>query len=304
MQISVIIPAWNAECTLGTCVHSVTASAPPNSEIVIAVDGGCHDATMATARELANKIETHRLVVVTHDDGGNYGAGSTRNLGISKATGDVLAFLDVDDRYLPCRFETALNFMQDENCECVVGATRVEVDDGDSAGEWGKPSLLFVPAISRQQLLESTASAKSWHFNALTIRKSVVRRIGVLNPGLRLGQDLEWFIRIAANCQIMDTGPEPVAVYRRHSLNRSGEGQYEVRMNVTQSVLRNFRKNGPRQFIKPLQEKFVSSAFDTSKAMIDQRLFDRNRRYMLQLLRISPRLLTSRLFWKRLMGYP
>ena len=92
-KISVIIPAYNIEELLTKCVDSVAASDYPADLLeIIVVDDGSTDGTGAVADELAKKYSN---VSVLHKKNG--GSSSARNLGISKATGEYLGFVDSDD---------------------------------------------------------------------------------------------------------------------------------------------------------------------------------------------------------------
>lgn len=86
-QVSVIVPAFNAEKTLGACLAALLAqTAPRDSYEVIVVDDGSTDATRAVA-------ESHGVTVLAQP---NRGAAAARNLGAQNARGDILLFIDAD----------------------------------------------------------------------------------------------------------------------------------------------------------------------------------------------------------------
>ena len=86
MQISVIVPAFRAEETIGACLRALVAAGFAPGEIIV-VDDGSPDGTVAAAR--AAGVEP--LV-----PGGNRGAAEARNAGAAAATGDILFFVDAD----------------------------------------------------------------------------------------------------------------------------------------------------------------------------------------------------------------
>lgn len=89
--ISIIIPIYNIKEYLPRCVHSITAQTYKNLEILL-VDDGSTDGTGELCEELAK--EDLRIRVFHKENGGS---SSARNLGIAKATGEYLGFVDSDD---------------------------------------------------------------------------------------------------------------------------------------------------------------------------------------------------------------
>lgn len=99
---SIIIPAYNAQETLVRCVDSVLAQSYSNFELII-VNDGSKDNTARIIDEYAAKdsrvIPIHKL---------NGGVSSARNVGLDRAKGDYVAFVDADD-WLAERFLESFN---------------------------------------------------------------------------------------------------------------------------------------------------------------------------------------------------
>ena len=90
MRFSVIVPVYNVEAYLKTCVDSVIAQTCSDYELIL-VDDGSTDHSGALCDRLAAKTGCH----VVHQENG--GLGTARNTGIATARGDYLVFLDSDD---------------------------------------------------------------------------------------------------------------------------------------------------------------------------------------------------------------
>lgn len=88
MKVSVIIPCYNVENTIGRCLESVINQTYPIYEI-ICVEDHSTDSTL----EILKKYQGIRLIV--HEE--NMGLGITRSDGIEAASGDYLYFIDSDD---------------------------------------------------------------------------------------------------------------------------------------------------------------------------------------------------------------
>ena len=86
--VSVVIPAFNAERTLGPAIESAFAQTYPKVEIIV-VDDGSTDGTPAVLERYGDRIRGVRQK--------NQGEGAARNCGIEKAQGSLIAFLDADD---------------------------------------------------------------------------------------------------------------------------------------------------------------------------------------------------------------
>ena len=88
-KVSIIIPVYNAEKTIAKCLESLINQTYQNLEIIVINDGST-DKTDAIIKKYHDK----RLNYIKRT---NSGIGITRNIGIEKATGDYLMFIDADD---------------------------------------------------------------------------------------------------------------------------------------------------------------------------------------------------------------
>ena len=93
LRVSVVIPAWNRAATIARAVASALAQDPPPMEVIV-VDDGSTDAT----RDVVAAIADPRLRLVAQANGG---VAAARNRGIAEARGELVAFLDSDDEWLP-----------------------------------------------------------------------------------------------------------------------------------------------------------------------------------------------------------
>lgn len=94
MKVSVIIPVYNVKPFLERCVNSVLRQTYKDLEIIL-VDDGSTDGS----GELCDKIaDTDERIVIIHQE--NQGLPSARNIGLSRAKGDHVIFLDSDDEWI------------------------------------------------------------------------------------------------------------------------------------------------------------------------------------------------------------
>ena len=109
--VSVIIPVYNCEKTVGRCINSVLNQTLANIE-VIAVNDGSDDSTL----KVLKGINDDRLKIISHL---NYGQGYARNNGMSVANGKYIAFVDADDTIEEFMLEKMYEKAETENADMV-----------------------------------------------------------------------------------------------------------------------------------------------------------------------------------------
>lgn len=117
--ISVIIPCYNAHSYIIDCLNSVIYQTYKNIEI-ICIDDGSTDNTLNLLKKFKNEYPSILSVISTR----NQGAPAARNLGLKRAVGDYIQFLDADDVIAADKFEKQIvGFNQDVD---VVVSDRVQ----------------------------------------------------------------------------------------------------------------------------------------------------------------------------------
>jgi len=127
-ETSIVIPAYNAAATIGLQLAALADEPLDDAEVLIA-DNGSDDTTVAVALGFR-----HRLPVRVVDASARRGPGSARNIGAAAAEGQVLLFVDADDRVLPGWF-TALREEATTRPASgpVLFASRTEIAAGQAA---------------------------------------------------------------------------------------------------------------------------------------------------------------------------
>lgn len=120
--ISIVVPVYNIETYLERCVSSICAQSYRNLEILL-VDDGSTDRSGQICEELAGKDERIR---VFHKENG--GSSSARNLGIHKAKGEYIGFVDSDDYISENMYELLYNGIQEYKAE-IAQVGRDEMDE-------------------------------------------------------------------------------------------------------------------------------------------------------------------------------
>lgn len=120
--ISVIVPVYNVIDYLQRCVDSIRNQTYPHLDIIL-VDDGSTDKSGALAEKMA--MEDKRIRVFHKENGGS---SSARNLGISKARGDYIGFVDSDDYIEPEMYERLLSAAVSQGLR-IAQISRNEIDE-------------------------------------------------------------------------------------------------------------------------------------------------------------------------------
>lgn len=223
MEISVVIPVFNAEKYVGYAVES--ALQQQETAEVILIEDNSPDNALEICEKLAQS--NPRVQLLRHSDGKNHGAGESRNLGIRAARSDYIAFLDADDYYLEACFSKAVDiFSNDPTVDGVYSAVGVEFDDEEVKRRYFLNHHEEIATIDGKVTPEELfrylvqGGAGYIHLNGLVARKEGLLKAGLL-PQLRLHQDMVLTIKLAAMLKLV-AGEiyDPVSVRRIHSDNR------------------------------------------------------------------------------------
>lgn len=149
-KISVIIPAYNAQKYILSCLHSLEVQTHSNFEIILINDGSC-DSTNDVIQEYLKSASLNILYISQ----GNHGQAYCRNRGIDAATGEYIAFIDSDDciepDYLEQLYQTAEKYHADVvNCgyrtvkEDGTTLTEVSVSPFETITDYGRTGIFVV----------------------------------------------------------------------------------------------------------------------------------------------------------------
>ena len=199
MTVSVIIPVFNAEFTIRDALASVAAQTWRDFEVIV-VDDASTDRTAEEARKALAGFEHAHLLQLDH----NSGPARARNRGIEKATGEWLAFLDGDDRWLPERLAIQLALAQQRPevpMFCSITVEEVEETPRGSNHTCGAGDGPAIPV--RILTLADFRIFNPVVTSTVLVRRSVVQELGGFDETLRGPEDFDLWMRIAARHPIV-----------------------------------------------------------------------------------------------------
>jgi len=209
--VSVIIPVLNRAAIVGRAIMSALSQQLPSagwSTNVVVVDDGSSD-------DLATTLEPfgERVLLVRHAH--NRGAAAARNTGIAASDGDLIAFLDSDDLWLPGKLKTQIDFMLRYRYPASCTAFLL--------GRSGLPEIAS-PAFETGPL---GLAELAWGCfvspgSTLIFERSVFDEIGPLDTALQRLEDWDWLLRYTQR-HTLGFFAQPLARIEASSYNQLNE---------------------------------------------------------------------------------
>lgn len=207
-KISIITPSYNQGQFLEETIQSVVGQMYPDLEYII-MDGGSTDNSV----EIIKKYEKHITYWESKSDDGQAHA---INKGFEKATGDILAWINSDDYYLPGTLKIITSFLGNAKEKAVVFGNAVHMYQGTKRIFGSDVSKSFREIDFR---ICDTIIQPSSFWN-----RSVLEEVGFLNEKMHYAFDWEWFIRAqTANVQFTPID-NYLSVYRITGENKTVTG--------------------------------------------------------------------------------
>jgi glycosyltransferase involved in cell wall biosynthesis/peptidoglycan/xylan/chitin deacetylase (PgdA/CDA1 family) len=200
VNVSIIVPAYNAERTLADTLASVQGQSRSGWEAVV-VDDGSTDGTRALAEAAA--ASDARIRIVSQPNGGE---GAARNAGIAAARSEWLLFLDADDRIAPTYVERMAEAVAAEPGLDAVHCGWVLIDASGRVFqelECRETGDLF-PALARRNVFP---------VHACTVRRALVEEVGRFDTSLRTCADWDLWQRVARRGARFGRASGPLARY-------------------------------------------------------------------------------------------
>jgi glycosyltransferase involved in cell wall biosynthesis len=196
--LSVMIGVYDAAPYIGEAIESVLAQDYSPLEIIV-VDDGSTDGS----GDVAGGFDGVR--VVRQENAGN---GAARNTAVREATGELYAFLDADDRFVPGKLSLQKAALDaDPKLDMVFGHVR----------EFLSPEL---DEATRQSLRPPASEPMPWTApNLMLIRRDSFHRVGPFATDVRVGVTVDWFARAAEAGLRHVILPEVVLERRLHTQN-------------------------------------------------------------------------------------
>ena len=220
--VSVIVPVYNGERYLGAALQSIFGQDYHPFEVIV-VDDGSTDNTADVVKSFPD------VTCVSRE---HQGVATARNAGLAQAHGDFISFLDADDLWTPQKTSLQMARLQERpQAGCVSGYSRCFKEPGVPTPDW-------LPVKFFEDICAAGGS-----LCALLARRGVFEKVGLFNPKLRSGEDMDWFIRLRDRGIIMETLPDVLLLRRFHDRNMT----YQVRSGDRSHLISIFKASIERK---------------------------------------------------------
>ncbi len=202
-RISIVTPSYNQGRFIEETIRSVLLQGYPNLEYLV-IDGGSTDESLGIIQKYAPWL----AYWASEPDRGQAHA---INKGFRLAHGDIVAWLNSDDAYVPRAFSLIAPAIGGDGDRVFVYGDCQQID------ELGRPLVLYKGACEG---LESFLLFRAWVLQPATFfRRSLLDEVGYLDDSFRYAMDIEFFLRVVARHAIHYV----LANYRVHPASKTSQ---------------------------------------------------------------------------------
>jgi len=259
--ISVVIPCFNAQAYLGQAIESVLSQTRAADELIVVDDCSTDDSVRIAERYQAITLSTTV----------NSGHATARNLGIARARGDVIAWVDADDYWEPHHLEVVCGLL-DRFPEAAVAFSRVRLF-GARDGIYGlspcdnRPGTLF-----RESFEQTVVPAMS-----VVTRRSALLQVGGYSEHIRHAPDFDLWLRMS-RAYLFVSSPLVTSNYRWHESQISAKhpyGQWRSMYSSRLAMIERLRADGEPEAAAELESLLVKGwEKDLSRSWHQRRMDD------------------------------
>jgi hypothetical protein len=229
--VSIVIPCYNQGRYLGDAIDSARRQSHPHVEVLVVDDGSTDD--------IAGVVAVHPAVACLRQD--NAGTAAARNRGLRESHGELIVFLDADDRLLPDAIALGADHLsRHPDAAFVSGHVRL-IDENGTSG--------VVPDQDHEPA--GYAALLRWNYvwtpGVVMYRRRALAAVGGFDPSAGGSADFELNARIARRFPIA-CHHQVILEYRQHDANMTRDPAHMLRsaVSVRRGERRHARHRGAR----------------------------------------------------------
>lgn len=188
MSISVIIPMYNSERTIETCIKSVLNQTYQEELEIIIVNDGSVDNSVKIVEKVIQENKTKIIIKLINKKNG--GVSSARNIGLNASKGDFIALLDSDDEWFNDKLEIQIPYLKYKGFDFVATSRNNE--------RIGFPYKLMnneYAEIKLKKLLIKVVGQTS----TVLFKREILTNTGYFDENQKYSEDANYWMRISLN---------------------------------------------------------------------------------------------------------
>lgn len=221
-RVSVIIPTYNRAHMIVECLDSVLNQTYGDFEAIVVDDGSTDD---------TEKVVKPYLDRITYIKQENQGNAAARNAGIREAKGEILAFNDSDDLWLPDKLERQVRYLDEHPDVDMVCGNGVFFGDQKIEGKKVIPDKRAVPLESDGVTLKAIFMKSSIRTPTIVARRHVIEATGGFDPDFKVCVDLDFAFRVLMKFKVAFIN-QPLFKLRRHTGHIGGDSERRTLFNI------------------------------------------------------------------------
>ena len=204
-KVSVIIPAYNTAAFISETLDSVFGQTFRDFEVIVINDGSPDTADL----EVALHPYADRIHYLKQE---NRGLPEARNAAIRVAQGELLAFVDSDDIWMPGYLSAQVDFLDRHPNVCACIADALLFGSCPEPTVWKMLKEGAGPILNFEQMLKREGGQLP---SATVARRQRVVQVGMFDKQMRIGEDIEFCVRLCFPDQSMGYLGEVLVKYRQ-----------------------------------------------------------------------------------------
>lgn len=210
--VSVVIPLYNKETTVVRAIRSILDGVVLPDEIIVVDDGSTDGSSSALGA-----VQSPLLRIIRQE---NKGAAAARNTGIRESNGELIAFLDADDVWLPNFLQVTLELKKDFPDAGIYG-TSYAICQGGTITPMPHPGVPPHPwRGTLDNLFMLFLSRTPFNSDTVLIHRAVFEKTGFFMEGEAIGEDVQMWLNISLHEPVVFT-TEVCSYYHIDAPNRA-----------------------------------------------------------------------------------
>ncbi len=207
IKISIVTPNYNSGAHIEQTIQSVLSQNYSNFEYIV-IDGGSTDKSVQA-------IEKYSSALKYWTSEKDRGQSEAINKGLARATGDIVAYINSDDYYLPAAFDSVAQFFRkNPKVGMVHGGIRYVDVNGEMIRRQPAREFRWKKAVAHKERMDTIAQPTVFW------RRSLLDEVGYFDESFHYVMDLDMWTRIAMRAQIGRL-PLEIAAMRMHEQSKT-----------------------------------------------------------------------------------